>query len=305
MVSSASLYPLDHPRTFWSERRDLNSRPLVPQTSALTGLRYAPMRCFLGSPVDGRNPLRCAKGEQKGAKGAGGSASSTKIPRRALSNGLPSYVSPRPPGGMKRRRGDPPQPPARLARLLPPQPRQIQRREHAVGLAQLVECASEFVEAVAAQRAARESRGGIARRLEAWLCRGCRNALLAAPDRLDETNALCFENSLHAADREALAVEQMPDPLEEIDIVGAVIAPPAAALERLDLGEPRLPEPQDVLGNVEVLRDLGDRAERVWALVHGERRSGAPGAVVATTSAMGWSRGRAGRLSPHRRRLRH
>ena len=26
----------------WSERRDLNSRPLVPQTSALTGLRYAP-----------------------------------------------------------------------------------------------------------------------------------------------------------------------------------------------------------------------------------------------------------------------
>ena len=27
----------------WSERRDLNSRPPVPQTGALTGLRYAPM----------------------------------------------------------------------------------------------------------------------------------------------------------------------------------------------------------------------------------------------------------------------
>ena len=26
----------------WSERRDLNPRPLVPQTSALTGLRHAP-----------------------------------------------------------------------------------------------------------------------------------------------------------------------------------------------------------------------------------------------------------------------
>ncbi len=26
----------------WSERRDLNSRPLVSQTSALTGLRHAP-----------------------------------------------------------------------------------------------------------------------------------------------------------------------------------------------------------------------------------------------------------------------
>ena len=27
---------------FWSGRRDLNPRPLVPQTSALTGLRHAP-----------------------------------------------------------------------------------------------------------------------------------------------------------------------------------------------------------------------------------------------------------------------
>ena len=28
----------------WSEREDLNLRPLVSQTSALTGLRYAPCR---------------------------------------------------------------------------------------------------------------------------------------------------------------------------------------------------------------------------------------------------------------------
>ena len=28
---------------YWSERRDLNSRPLVSQTSALTGLRHAPL----------------------------------------------------------------------------------------------------------------------------------------------------------------------------------------------------------------------------------------------------------------------
>jgi hypothetical protein len=27
---------------YWSERRDLNSGPPVPQTGALTGLRYAP-----------------------------------------------------------------------------------------------------------------------------------------------------------------------------------------------------------------------------------------------------------------------
>jgi hypothetical protein len=35
----------------WSERRDLNSRPPVPQTGALTGLRYAPME---RKPVDAR-----------------------------------------------------------------------------------------------------------------------------------------------------------------------------------------------------------------------------------------------------------
>ena len=29
-------------RGIWSERRDLNSGPPVPQTGALTGLRYAP-----------------------------------------------------------------------------------------------------------------------------------------------------------------------------------------------------------------------------------------------------------------------
>jgi hypothetical protein len=28
---------------FWSEREDLNLRPLVSQTSALTGLRHAPI----------------------------------------------------------------------------------------------------------------------------------------------------------------------------------------------------------------------------------------------------------------------
>ena len=32
----------DDPELRWSERRDLNSRPPVPQTGALTGLRYAP-----------------------------------------------------------------------------------------------------------------------------------------------------------------------------------------------------------------------------------------------------------------------
>ena len=35
----------------WSERRDLNSRPPVPQTGALTGLRYAPCRALCGQSL--------------------------------------------------------------------------------------------------------------------------------------------------------------------------------------------------------------------------------------------------------------
>jgi hypothetical protein len=34
---------LGFPAKCWSEREDLNLRPLVSQTSALTGLRHAPM----------------------------------------------------------------------------------------------------------------------------------------------------------------------------------------------------------------------------------------------------------------------
>ena len=35
---------LDVEQGIWSEWRDSNPRPLVPQTSALTGLRYTPTR---------------------------------------------------------------------------------------------------------------------------------------------------------------------------------------------------------------------------------------------------------------------
>ena len=44
---------------FWSERRDLNSGPPVPQTGALTGLRYAPTDAgTINSMAVGRNTLR-------------------------------------------------------------------------------------------------------------------------------------------------------------------------------------------------------------------------------------------------------
>src|SRR3954454_185684 len=46
-------------RSGWSERRDLNSGPPVPQTGALTGLRYAPPRRQLRRPLRLRKAGRC------------------------------------------------------------------------------------------------------------------------------------------------------------------------------------------------------------------------------------------------------
>src|ERR1700691_5125497 len=39
----------------WSEWRDSNPRPLVPQTSALTGLRYTPTALLIGAVAAPRN----------------------------------------------------------------------------------------------------------------------------------------------------------------------------------------------------------------------------------------------------------
>src|SRR5215472_3558522 len=86
-----------------------------------------------------------------------------------------------------------------------------------------------------------------------------RRALL--PDRLDEPVPLLAQNPLHAADRIALAVQQMADATQEIDVVGTIIAAAAAALHRTDLGKAGFPEPQHVLRHVEVVGDLADGAE--------------------------------------------
>lgn len=67
------------------------------------------------------------------------------------------------------------------------------------------------------------------------------------PNRHDMARALLLEDALDALDGETLIVEQMTDALEELYVIGAVITPPAAALERLDLREPRFPETQHML----------------------------------------------------------
>src|SRR5215813_2058781 len=99
-------------------------------------------------------------------------------------------------------------------------------------------------------------------RLAGWL----RRARL--PDVLHEAHALLAQQTLDATDGVALAVEEMADAAQKIEVVRAIIAPPAAALHRPDLTEAAFPEPQHVLRNVELLRHFADGPECVRCLVH-------------------------------------
>src|SRR5882724_9104319 len=78
---------------------------------------------------------------------------------------------------------------------------------------------------------------------------------------------MLFQDPLHPADGVALTVQKPANAPEQIDIVRAVVAAAPAPLHRLDLGEPGLPEPQHMLGDVEVVGDLADGSERIRRLV--------------------------------------
>ena len=60
----------------------------------------------------------------------------------------------------------------------------------------------------------------------------------------DMAHALFAQDLLHAANGHAFVMQQTPDPGQQRHIGGAVIAPPARALDRLDLRKPAFPEPQ-------------------------------------------------------------
>ena len=82
---------------------------------------------------------------------------------------------------------------------------------------------------------------------------------------------MILQQALCAADRIALAVQKMADAAQQVDVVGAVVAAAAAALQRLDLLETGFPESQNVLRQVEIVRNFADRPERVRRLVHHRR----------------------------------
>src|SRR5579871_762711 len=88
-----------------------------------------------------------------------------------------------------------------------------------------------------------------------------------APDILHERDALLAQDALHAADRVALAVEQMAHAAKEIDVFGPIETPAAAALHRADLREAAFPEAQHVLRHIDLVSDFADGAESPRRLV--------------------------------------
>src|SRR5512139_1854622 len=87
------------------------------------------------------------------------------------------------------------------------------------------------------------------------------------PYHLHELRALLAQDSLHAEDRVALAVQQMANPAQQIDVVRAVVAASATALHRFDLVKSAFPEAQHMLRQIEIVRDFTDGAKCVWRLV--------------------------------------
>ena len=70
------------------------------------------------------------------------------------------------------------------------------------------------------------------------------------------------QQTLDAPDRIAFLVEQSADLAEKFHILRAIVAPSPAPFQRSDLRKLGFPEPQDVLGHIEVVGDLADRSKR-------------------------------------------
>src|SRR5437773_6186087 len=66
---------------------------------------------------------------------------------------------------------------------------------------------------------------------------------------------------LHTLDRIPLVIEQAANLAQQFHVLRPIIAPPAAPLQRPDLGELGFPETQDMLGNLELVGHLADGAK--------------------------------------------
>src|SRR5690625_1389272 len=90
------------------------------------------------------------------------------------------------------------------------------------------------------------------------------------PSRRAGTHRLSLNNGRHTAffqqllnplDGVAVAVEQIANAAQQFDVLGTVVPPPAAALERLDLRKLRFPKAQNVLRDIQLPGNLTNRAE--------------------------------------------
>lgn len=90
-----------------------------------------------------------------------------------------------------------------------------------------------------------DSVGGFGRLHMRLRCDGADGPCFA--DGHDVFGALLLEDALDALDGETLVVEKVADTLEQLNVIGAIIAPTTATLEWLDLREPRFPETQHML----------------------------------------------------------
>src|SRR3546814_418436 len=89
--------------------------------------------------------------------------------------------------------------------------------------------------------------------------------------RLAVPGAAVRQQLLDAADRIAVAVQELVDAVRERHIGGAIITAVAGALERTQLREARLPIAQYMLRKAEIACQLADRSEGVVALAGGVR----------------------------------
>jgi len=90
-----------------------------------------------------------------------------------------------------------------------------------------------------------------------------------APDVLHETDTLFAQDALNTANGIALAIEQMTDAAQKIDIVGPVVTAAPAPFHRSNLREAAFPEPQNVLRHIYFVGNFTDRAERIRRFFQG------------------------------------
>jgi hypothetical protein len=79
-------------KVIWSEWRDSNPRPLVPQTSALTGLRYTPTLALIDKAPVRRNAVRQGR-ERREPRAAGIEASTCHEKKSGPEPLLPHGIS--------------------------------------------------------------------------------------------------------------------------------------------------------------------------------------------------------------------